>query len=84
MTIITGEILVESISARESQLAQVKEQQVKEIFNKIKSLYFALWKGKEITTTEEIAEFFEVSTLTIRQVRNRHKDEFSSDGVLAG
>ncbi len=81
MNIITNSVLIESKTARETQLAQIHEERATEVLNKIKSLYFALWQGKGIATTEEMADFYEVEAATIRQVRNRHQEEFVSDGV---
>ena len=64
-----------------NQLAQIEEKQATEILSKIKSLYFALWKGEGIATTEEMGRFFEVEVATIRKVYHRHKEELVSDGV---
>ena len=81
MNILTDSVLTESKSARENQLAQINEERATEVLNKIKSLYFALWKGEGIATTEEMSDFYEVEAPTIRQIRQRHSEEFSSDGV---
>lgn len=34
------------------------------------------------TTTREVAKYYNVDVGTIRQIRNRHRDEFDSDGVV--
>ncbi|MDJ0746397.1 MAG: hypothetical protein QNJ32_23955 [Xenococcaceae cyanobacterium MO_167.B27] len=81
MTMISDSVLMESASARSHQLAQIKSQQATEILSKIKSLYFALWKGEGIATTEEMGQFYEVEVATIRKVYHRHKDELAQDGV---
>ena len=81
MNILSGSILVESKTARETQLAEIKSEQATEILSKIKSLYFALWQGEGIATTEEMGRFFEVEVATIRKVYHRHKDELATDGV---
>ncbi len=54
MNMITDTILAESKSARSNQLAQIDEEQATEILNKIKALYFALWKGKNTRTLAQI------------------------------
>lgn len=81
MNIITESILVESKTARDHQIAKIQEKRATEILNKIKSLYFGLWKKEGISTTEKIAEFFEVEAATIRKILNRHQEELRSDGV---
>ena len=81
MKVITDSILVESKTARENQLEQIEQEQADKILNKIKSLYFALWNGKGISTTEAIAAFYQVEASTVRQVLNRHREELRSDGV---
>ncbi len=59
MTILTESILIESSSARNNQLANFSRDCASENFVKIKSLYFALWQGTGIATTEQLAEFFQ-------------------------
>ncbi len=81
MKILTEDILIESKTARETELTQIKSEQATEILNKIKSLYFSLWEGEGIATTEEMGQFYEVEVATIRKVYHRHKDELAQDGV---
>lgn len=81
VTILDDSVLVESKSARENQLATINEERATEILNKIKLLYFSLFQGEGIATTEKLADFFEVETATIRQIRKRHSEEFNGDGV---
>ena len=82
MTMLTESILIESKTARNNQLSHCSQNRAKEILVKIKSLYFAVWQGTGIATTEQLAEFLEIyEPATIRQVLTRHKDEFESDGV---
>ena len=81
MSIISDSVLTESLSARENQLAQIEPEEATEILSKIKSLYFALWKGEGIATTEQMGQFFDVEVATIRKVYHRHKDELVTDGV---
>jgi hypothetical protein len=82
MTIVTESILVESKSARDLQLAEFSHNRAIELITKVKSLYFALWQGTGIATTEQLAEFFEIeSSATLRKVLTRHQEEFESDGV---
>ncbi len=78
MTIISDSILVESKTARETELAKIESEQAAEILNKIKSLYFALWKGTTTTVTEQVAEFYEVSEGNLRNF-SRWKSFFRGD-----
>jgi hypothetical protein len=82
MTIVTESILTESKSAREIQLAEISHNRASEVLTKVKSLYFAVWQGTGIATTEQLAEFFEIeSPATLRKILHRHKDEFEADGI---
>ena len=81
MTIITDKILVESKSARSNQLAQINEESATEVLNKIKSLYFALWKGVNTIVTKQVAEFYEVPEGSLRKLLKCHREEFVSDGL---
>jgi hypothetical protein len=76
------EVLLESPSARNFQLAQI-EDRAEELLNKAKALHFALWQETrtEIATTEQIAEFYEVSIETVSKAAKRHRVEFESDGL---
>ena len=78
----SDDFLVESKSAREQGLAKLKAQHSEErILNKVKSLFFAVWKGVGRISRQELAEFYEVSVDTIDSNYQRNKDEFVSDGV---
>ncbi len=81
MTIVSDLVLIESKSARDSQLARLSHDSAQSILSKIKSLYFALWKGAGIATTEQLASFYEVPEANIRQLLKSHRDEFESDGL---
>ncbi len=81
MTIVSDLVLIESKSAREGQLARMSHDSAQNLLNKIKSLYFAFWKGVGSATTEQLADFYEVPVGTIRPLLKPHKDEFESDGV---
>ncbi len=83
MTIVTSSVLIESKSARETQLAQIDEEQATEVLNKIKALYFALWKGGNTTVTEQVAQFYEVPEANLRNLLKSHREEFVSDGLKA-
>lgn len=73
-------MITESETARENQIGKIEEI-VREIFSKIKSLYFALEKEKDITTKKERAEFSEIEAVAIRKVIQRHREELKSDGL---
>lgn len=81
MTILPDSVLIESKSARDNHLERVSHDNAQDTLNKLKSLYFALWTGEGIATTEQLADFYEVPVGTIRPLLKPHKDEFESDGV---
>ncbi len=81
ITIVSESVLIESKSARDNQLESVSLQRAQEILNKVKALFFAVWKGEGITTTEQLAGFYEIEPNSIRQVLKRHLDEFELDGL---
>ena len=81
MTIVSDSVLVESKSARDNQLECVSHKDAQSILNKVKALFFAVWKNEGITTTEQLAAFYEIEPNSIRQVLKRHQDEFELDGL---
>ena len=83
MTILNDSVLIESRTARSNQLAQIDQERATEVLNKIKSLYFALWKGTNTTVTEQVAEFYEVPEANLRNLVKSHREEFVSDGLKA-
>ncbi len=83
MNILPVSVLIESKTARETQLAQIDEEKATEIINKIKSLYFALWKETNTTITEQVAQFYEVPEANLRNLLKSHREEFVSDGLKA-
>lgn len=80
MTIISDSVLVESKSARDSQLERVPPERALEILNKAKALIVAVWKGTGVTTTEEIARYYEVESSVVRHASKQHRDELLNDG----
>ncbi len=81
MTILTETILFEFPSARQSQLAQISPDRAQEILSKVKSLYFALWQGEALVTTQQVSEFYEVPEENVRQLLKTYRDELESDGL---
>ncbi len=81
MTILPDGILLESKLAREHQLTNVSHERSQEILNKVKSLLFALWNGVGITSTDQIADFYEVPLDTIHKIVKRNRGELESDGL---
>lgn len=73
--------LCESQSLREEQLKDVSQDKALETLNKAKALVMALHQGTGVATTEEIAEYFEVSAETVATLLQRHRDELESDGL---
>lgn len=76
------DLLIESPTARNEGVLEIKSQsREQEILSKVKALLFAVWDGTPRTSRQELAEFYEVSVSTIDSNYQRHKDEFSLDGV---
>jgi hypothetical protein len=81
MNILSDSVLVESKSARDNQLTAISHDRATEVLNKTKALFFALWQGVGLATTEQVAEFYEVSPESARQLVRTHRDEFEADGL---
>jgi len=81
MTILSDSVLIESRSARDSQLERMSHGKAQEILGKVKAIFFALWKGNSIATTEQVADFYEVPAANIRKAIERHRQELESDGL---
>ena len=81
MTMLSDSVLVESKSARDHQLERMPHEAAHSILSKVKGLYFALWHGVGVSTTEQMKSFYEVSVDTVRSAFKRHKGELVSDGV---
>ncbi len=77
----TSEILLESKTARDSQLTKVTHEAAADTLSKAKALVFALWQGTGAATTQEMAEYYEVPVDAIESVWRRNRDELKSDGV---
>ena len=81
MTILSDSVLVESKSARDNQLEGLSHDRVTKILNKVKALYFALWHGVGTSTTDQMAQFYEVPADAVQKVVQRHRSELESDGL---
>jgi hypothetical protein len=81
MNILSDSVLVESKSARDNQLTSLSHDRATDILNKVKSLYFALWQGVGICTTEQVAGFYEVPADNVHQLVRSHRSELESDGL---
>jgi hypothetical protein len=81
MPILSDSVLVESRTARDDQLGDMPHEKAQTIIEKVKGLYFALWKGVGVATTEAMAVFYEVPEINIRQLLKNHRSEFESDGL---
>ncbi len=78
----SDDFLVESKAAREQGLAKLKAQHSEErILNKVKSLFFAVWRGVGRISRQQLADFYEVPRTTVDSNYQDHQDEFQSDGV---
>jgi phage antirepressor YoqD-like protein len=74
-------ILLESVSARNEKLAKLTQDASLDHLNKAKSLVMAMWQGVGIATTEQMADYYEVSVETIKTVLHRNREELESDGL---
>ncbi|MDV2997678.1 MAG: hypothetical protein N4J56_007383 [Chroococcidiopsis sp. SAG 2025] len=79
--ILSESVLVESKSARDRQLEGISASDATDALTKVKALYFALWKGEGIATTEQMAAFYEVSVEAVQKVIQRHRDELDFDSL---
>lgn len=78
----SSDLLVENKSAREQGIDKLKAQHSEEqVLNKVKQLFFAVWKDIGRASRQQLADFYEVSVESIDSNYQRHKDEFESDGV---
>lgn len=74
-------ILLESKTARNEQLAKFSNEQTLEYLNKAKSIIMAVWKGKGFCTNKELAEYYEIPYRTLKDLVKRHGDELQADGM---
>lgn len=76
-------VLVESRAAREKQMAEMTNERAEDLLSRAKAIVFAAWKGEGIATTEQIADFYEVPSSTIRSIirEGNHRDELNADGL---
>jgi len=74
-------ILLESVSARNEKLTQLTQDASLEHLNKAKSLVLAMWQGSGIATTQQMADYYEVSEDTVQSAIKNNRDEFVSDGL---
>lgn len=77
---LTESVLVESKSARDNHLEGVPHDRATEILNKAKALIMAAWRGAGVTTTEQIADYYEVESSVVRHASKQHRDELVTDG----
>lgn len=73
--------LIESKSLRNEYLGKYTDDRALDVICKAKALIMSVWEGKNVATTKQIAEFFEVLEDVIRDNVRRHKDELVSDGL---
>lgn len=74
-------VLMESKSARDAQMSEFSQEKAAQALEKVKGLVFALHQGMAIASTEQVAEFYEVTEEVVRDNVRRHKSEFESDGL---
>lgn len=81
MTIVSDLVLVESKSARDNQLARLSHDRALEIISRAKGLLVALWQGTGVTTTEEIARYYEVESSVVRHASAISIDMLCNEGI---
>jgi len=81
MPILSDSVLVESRTARDDQLGDMPHQKAQTIIEKVKGLYFALWQGVGVATTEQMKEFYDVDIDAVESALRRYRGEFESDGL---
>lgn len=73
---LNQESLTESTQIRNGVASKLKPH-AEEALNRAKAIIFAVWKGEGIATTEQIANYYEVSVDTVKKQYQRNADEFS-------
>lgn len=73
--------LTESKSLRDDKLHDVTHDKALEVINKAKALMMAAWKGENLATVAQLAEFYEIEENTLKQIIKRHRDELVEDGL---
>lgn len=73
-------VLLESRSARDSQIISVTEEQADAAL-KAHGLMMAYWHSSRVATTAQIAEFYQVQEASVRQLSKKYRDELESDGL---
>jgi hypothetical protein len=74
-------ILLESVSARNEKLSSITQDAALDHLNKAKSLVMAMWQGTGVATTQQLADYYEVSEDTVQSAIKNNRDEFVSDGL---
>lgn len=74
-------ILLESASARNEKLANLSQDSALDHLNKAKSLVMAMWQGTGIATTQQMANYYDVSEDTVQSVIKNNREELVSDGL---
>lgn len=78
----SNNILIESRSARDEGLACIASQENQEsILSKVKPIFSALWNGGQFLTSQQVADYYDVSDEVVRQNLRRNRSEFDQDGV---
>lgn len=73
--------LTESATLRTQQINRYSNDEALDSLCRAKALVMAVWRGEKVATTEQIAEYFEVSIETIQTIAKRNRVELESDGM---
>lgn len=74
-------ILLESVSARNEKLTALSQDLALDHLNKAKFLVMAMWQGTGIATTQQMANYYDVSEDTVQSVIKNNREELISDGL---
>lgn len=79
---LSDSVLIESKSARDQGLSAIAAKGSQErILNKVRVIFFSLWRGEGYLTIEEVAVYYDVPKNTIAKNVQRCREEFLADGV---
>lgn len=79
---ISDSILLESKSARDRGLSEIELRESQQnLLGRVKPVFFAVWRGTGYLSLKQVAEFYEVSSETVKKNFQRTRSEFIADGV---
>lgn len=79
--ILTPKILTESAIARQEALTGCDRDKALALLAQTKAYTFGTHTGKELATTAEVAEFYEIPLKTIQKIAERNRQELTGYGL---